>query len=846
MRLRRTVDLSQSKLQPKAPNDEAAPNKRGGWFALLIAILSLSKLRAWAAGYWWRRLAVATTILLLIAVTMAGWTFLASIALKMGRPSLEPVLKAYDEGRYDEARAAVGRILKSGRLPRSEFGVPLFVLGAIKTHDAENQSTAERRRIEYLVGSRYLNEAQTYGVPPDRKMEAAFLLGKSLVESSQFDHGIENLEELLASGLPTGHPLVWEVHRLLANTCLLMPEPDLQQSLRHNDALLAKADLTDQQRAGVLLQRAECLARMNRFNEAHEAAAGVPPAANRAPEVALLQGKIALDEVAAALQRVATSDRQKILSDSKDKVAGALQQLQQAKSLDDDEGQITRQASYHIARGMALQGDYTTATKQFARTRQLFGDTFEGLAAALAEADLRRQQGDFDGALLGYRHVLESFASESTYRSVVMPLDAMREGVMAGLKDFVRQKRFADALALLDNFTPMFSRTEQLEVRGDTLEQWGAALVGDASVNIPETAAQRNAGYRHWRAAGVAFEQLADLRFASKFYTGDLWHSAENYFRGHSFTRAVRLLDKYLEHEPELRNAQALLRLGQAHIALGQTPQGIAAFEECIEFNPLDSSTYQARIDCAKAYWNVGNTSRAEQLLQENITGTTLKPSSREWKDSLFELGMLQHDMGQYENSIGTLEQAIERYEHDPQRLLAQYLIGDSYRRWGQELLEPEAHVRTTSERDKNKEAAIERLETALEHFEAVQVSITLTTHDIHSDPMMGSMLRNCYMLEGTVLFDLATQTGSAERYKDAIVAFSNVSSLYPDEPFVLETFVQISNCWRRLGVSEKARGSIQQAQLALDRLPATADFASSTAFSRDEWRMLLADMSRW
>jgi tetratricopeptide (TPR) repeat protein len=846
VRLRRTFDLSQPKPQSKAPTDVAAPNKRGGWFGLLLAILSLSKLRAWAAGYWWRRLTVATTILLLIAITMAGWAYLASIALRTGRLSLDPVLKAYDEGRYNEARAAVGRMLKSGRLPRSEYGGPLFVLGAIKTHDAENQSTAQRRRVEYLVASRYLNEAQTYGIPADRKTEAAFLLGKSLVESSQFDHGIEKLEELVATGLPKGHPLAWEVHRLLANTCLLMPEPDLQQSLRHNDALLAKGDLTDQQRAGVLLQRAECLARMNRFDEARQAAAGVPPAANRAPEVALLQGKIALDEVLAAVQRVATSDRQKILSDSQDKVAGALERLQQAKSLDDDQGQITRQASYHIARGTELHGDNTTATKQFARTRQLFGDTFEGLAAALAEADLLRQQGDFEGALLGYRHVLESFASASTYRSVVMPLAAMRERMMAGLKDFVRQKRFADALALLDDFTPMFSRTEQLEVRGDTLEQWGAALVSDASENDPEAATQRNAGYRHWRAAGVAFEQLADLRFATKFYTGDLWHSAENYFRGHSFTRAVRLLDKYLEHEPELRNAQALLRLGQAHLALGQIPESIAAFEECIEFHPLDSSTYQARIDCAKAYWNMGNTSRAEQLLQENITGTSLKPSSREWKDSLFELGMLQHDMGQFENSIGTLEQAIERYEHDSQRLLAQYVIGDSYRRWAQELLERVPQVRTTSERDKNKEAAIERLETALEHFEAVQVSITLTTHDIHSDPMMGAMLRNCYMLEGTVLFDLAAQTGSAERYKEAIVAFSNVSSLYPDEPFVLETFVQIANCWRRLGVSEKARGSIQQAQMALDRLPATADFAGSTAFSRDEWRMLLADMSRW
>ncbi len=838
--------MSQAKPQTKTPSDDAAANKRGGWLGLLRTILSLSKLRAWAAGHWWRSLTVATTILLLIAITMAGWAYLASIALRTGKLSLDPVLKAFDEGRYDEARAAVGRMLKSGRLPRSEYGGPLFVLGAIKTHDAENQSTADRRRVEYLVASRYLNEAQTYGIPADRKIEASFLLGKSLVESSQFDHGIESLEEFLADNLPNDHPLAWEVHRLLANTCLLMPEPDLSQALRHNDALLAKRDLTDEQRAGVLLQRAECLARMNRFDDAHDAAAGVPPAANRASDVALLQGKIALDEVTAALQRVATSDRQKILTESKDKVAAAMQQLQQAKSLDDEQSQITRQASYHLARGMELQADDSAAMKQFARTRQLFGDTFEELAAALAEADLRRQKGDFEGATLLYRHVLESFASPSTYRSVVMPLAQMREQVMAGLKDFVRQKHFAEALALLDDFMPMFSRTEQLEVRGDTLEQWGTALLNDASENDPEGAAQRTAGYRHWRTAGVAFEQLADLRFATKFYTGDLWHSAENYYRGHSFSRAVRLLDKYLEHEPELRNAQALLRLGQAHLALGQIPESIAAFEECIEFHPLDSSTYQARIDCAKAYWNQGNTSRAEQLLQENITGTSLKPSSREWKDSLFELGMLQHDMGQYENSIDTLEQAIERYDDDPQRLLAQYVIGDSYRRWGQELLERAPQVHTTTERDKNKESAIERLETALEHFEAVQISITLKTHDIHSDPTMGSMLRNCYMLEGTVLFDLAAQSGSADRYKEAIVAFSNVSSLYPDEPFVLETFVQIANCWWRLGMSEKARGSIQQAQLALDRLPATADFTSATSFSRDEWRILLADMSRW
>jgi tetratricopeptide (TPR) repeat protein len=120
-----------------------------------------------------------------------------------------------------------------------------------------------------------------------------------------------------------------------------------------------------------------------------------------------------------------------------------------------------------------------------------------------------------------------------------------------------------------------------------------------------------------------------------------------------------------------------------------------------------------------------------------------------------------------------------------------------------------------------------------------VQVTITLKTHDLHSDPLLGTMLRNCYMLEGSVLFDMG-------RFKEAIEAYSNVASLYPDNPFVLETFVQIANCWRRLGQDVKARGAIQQAQIVLQGLPSNVDFASTTALNREEWGMLLADMTKW
>jgi tetratricopeptide (TPR) repeat protein len=796
-------------------------------------------LRTWAYGHWLRSVIVAGIILSLIALTMAGWAYLASVALHTGELSIDAALRALDDGRYDEARAAVGRMLQSGLLPRNEYGGPLFVLGAVKIKDAEKEQSAERRRIEYLVASRYLEEARAYGIPKERAADGTLMLATSLVESGQFDEGLELLDEVLADPATIDKQLLLAAQQFLAVTCLLMPDPKLDKALQHYESLLANLELTDELRSSALVQHGECLLRMGRFDEARQSIAAIPPGAAPVAAIELLRGKILIDEVAAALQEAATADRQTVVGNLAGKLTEAIQLLRKAAKHDVRKTYITRLASYYTGRAHELQDDRAAALKHHAQTRRLYGESFEGLAAALAEADLLRQQGDFDGALLGYRRVLESFKSIPIYRSFVLPLARVREHMTAALKDFIERRRFNEALALIDHFQPLFSRTEQLELRGGTLERWGNLLLSEASEESADRNPQHTAGLQKLRAAGLAFEQLAELRFASRLYTADLWQSAEDYFAGHSFTSTIRLLNKYLDNEPELRNAEALLRLGQAHLAIREFPQSIAAFEECIEFHPLDGSTFQARIDCAKAYWHQGDTGRAEQLLRDNIAGSSLKPSSREWKDSLFELGMLLHETGNYEQAIVTLEEAIERYQRDPQRLIAQYVLGESYRRWAQVLLDRAQQSRTAGERDKNLQLANERLTTALTHFEEVQVSITLRTHDLHSDPLLGTMLRNCYMLEGTVLFDLG-------RYKEAIEAYSNVASLYPDHPFVLETFVQIANCWRRLGQEVKARGAIQQAQIVLKGLPPEADFASATALNREEWGILLADMSKW
>ncbi|MEX2092335.1 MAG: tetratricopeptide repeat protein, partial [Pirellulales bacterium] len=551
------------------------------------------------------------------------------------------------------------------------------------------------------------------------------------------------------------------------------------------------------------------------------------------------RGQILLDGVAAALDRLPLQADGSLPADLKAQVDEAIGLLREVQNPDTQASDMTRRALYLMGRGAALGNQQSEALKLFTRTHQQYGDTPEGLAAKLAEADLLRREGDDRSALLWYRQVLQSDVDPETYRSEVLPIEQLRGRILEAVGDFVRQGLFANAITMLDNFLPLFSRTQELELRGKTLREWGERELAQATDERKKSKELRRSGLLRFREAGIAFESLSALRYATANYPIDLWNSADCFYLGHSYTNAARLLNVYLQNEPEQRNAQALLRLGQVSLALGRIDQCIAALQECIELYEHDNATYQARIDCAKAFWNRGDAVEAERLLRVNLAGSLLEPKSPEWKDSLFALGLLLFDQGRYEDAISTLEEAVERYPDDRQTMQARYVTGEAYRRWAAEPLEKVETARTASERGKNEQLVRERLTLALQQFKQVQSSITLQIQNVQEDSPNAAMRRNCYMLEGACLFDLG-------RYQEAIEAYQNVSSLYPNEPFVLETFVQIANCWQRLDRTENAHGAIQQAQLTLEHLPSDADFAATTAFNREEWRMLLNNMNQW
>ncbi len=59
-----------------------------------------------------------------------------------------------------------------------------------------------------------------------------------------------------------------------------MPNPRLAEALKHNDALLAIETLSDDERTDALLQRAECLSRLERFDDSRKTVAQIPASAD--------------------------------------------------------------------------------------------------------------------------------------------------------------------------------------------------------------------------------------------------------------------------------------------------------------------------------------------------------------------------------------------------------------------------------------------------------------------------------------------------------------------------------------------------------------------------------------
>jgi TolA-binding protein len=259
----------------------------------------------------------------------------------------------------------------------------------------------------------------------------------------------------------------------------------------------------------------------------------------------------------------------------------------------------------------------------------------------------------------------------------------------------------------------------------------------------------------------------------------------------------------------------------------------LAAAGECIEYYPQDAASYDARYLAAEAHLERGELSAAEALLRQNLTNDLLTPESREWRDSLFLLGKVLHADGRYEETIQRLQEAVSRYPNTPQSVEARYLIAEAFREAAkvpQQKLESDTieTARIAHQKQKN-----QYLAGAIENYQQVQAVLNQRQEQRELTPLEKAILRNSYFALGNAQFDLG-------RYEDALQTYSAASNRYQHDPEVLEAFVEMASCQRRLNHPLEARGALQQAKVVLDQLPKDAPFTAATNFTRREWTEFL------
>ena len=747
--------------------------------------------------------------------------------------SLDIAMEALDDGDYVKAKEMAEKLRGGAALPDDPLGGPAFVLGAATAQEADDAWTADKKDL-YLLSARYLEEARDLGFPPGRLSQGLFMLGRSFYLS----HQMAASRPVLLEALTWNPHRESEIHRLLADAYLGDANPKFPEALEHNAEYLSDSSLLSDERHKGLLQRAEILLQLGNTAECLRILDQIPAHAASSPEAIVTRGRVLMSE-ARALQGISAEDPKAAQSklEAHEKYQSAMKTLRLVQGRDTLTDQATGEAMYLIGVCYMEIGDYPAALKQFARTCRTYTQMPEAFAADLRTAEILRRLGQDDDALDAYRQSLRAVTDVDTYANQWLPLDELRAALLKAYEHYRDIEDFERCLKLTRLFYPVMSASRAIELMAETHRLQGRKLLNqDQGLSAAEAEELRHRGRTELRRAGQTYRQLAEFRKITNHYPDDLWNSGECYLDGRGYSKAIVVLREYLATQSRRRQPRALAYLGDALLAEGRLDEALSAYDECIQFHPRDAASFRARLAAANARLEKGEFDKAIALLEGNINGMILTPTSSEWRDSLFTLGRTLHVTGRYEDALERLENAIDRYPDSPQTIEARYLAADSYRRIAKAVEAELDDDLLESTRLLRVKKISESLHAALSQYQETRELLSQRQQAVELTPLEKSILRNCYFCIGGVLFDL-------RQYAEAVNAYFAASGRYQNVPEVLEAYVQIARAQTRLDRPEEARRAMEQATVILNRMKdgeSAEQFSRTTIRSPEDWSEFL------
>jgi len=770
---------------------------------------------------------------LVVAVNLAVVVGIVSTAIivRQRKPPPKPVtlamaLSALDRGDAAEARQMAERLAANKDITTQEWGGPDFILGALAAKAAE-ESDGTRRTDLFRLASLYLTRSRERGFPEHREPAGLYWLGKSLCLCGRWQAALPVLEQALQHDAQHAA----ELRGLLVETCLVVGPPELDKALAESEKLLADRQLIDPGRRQALLQQAEILLRMNRTKQCAALLDTIPDNPLLRCDVSLLRGRLALGE-GQALKKAAAGSRE-VPGDAKEKFRAAIEIFRKAMNQDLGDKRVARQASYLVGLCLMELGDLPAALTQMERTARMFAETPEAVAALYQHGDIAGRMGRHSEAVSAYRRLVAAYAQQVEFHNPWISQAQVQSALCDVCQKYLKAEKFETAVLLSGLLVHLAPKAEALQWTAQIYRAWGENLLDQAERLPPQQAeALRRQARTQLRRAGDSYTAIAREHYTSRQYAEELWQGACAYFAGHDFRKAADLLRLYMRQEARLRRAQALVDLGEAQLALGQTEQALQSLRECIQQHARDVAVYRARLLASRAAANLGDAKQAEIFLQDNLNGEQLRPASKEWRDSLFALAELLHNLGRDREAIERLEESLQRYPDAPQAIVARYLLADSSRRLATDLragLDKEVSSAIRSQRRNESRRLLDR---AVEAYSLLRDN--LSQRDAESmTAQEKAILRNSRFAIGDACF-------AQERYREALRAYQSAANHYAFSPEVLDAYLQIANVYRRMDRPAEARTSLEQARLALRRIPPEVRFEQTTNYNRKQWGELL------
>lgn len=748
------------------------------------------------------------------------------LAEKEAGYTITDALAALDHGDLPEALHIAKLVQQYNNVTTDDAGGPAFIFGVHALQRAQDQYDINAHH-SYGIAAHWFEEAHRRGVPEDRKGEMLLLGSRCMVLAERYGDALPLLREALALNPDDAA----EINRHMAVAYFFQPDPDLNAALAASDRLLADKNVKPADRADGLLLRAEILLRLGRATDAQHDLDAIPTDPKREADVLVLRARMLIGEAVSMGDPARPDDPPS--PEAEKRVARALELLAKAQEVDNGVTAATSRASYVAGLAELARRDTDAAAEQFHQAYRRAVDGPEGTAAQMQTAHLTRLRDKNDAAVSMYGQVLEELGDLHSYRNRWLPLSALKQQLVSAYDDFFGRRQYASAATLAELFTKLFEEDYAINLAADAHVAWASQLAQaqpSAFKTLDELTEESRA---HYKIAGKLHERLAEIRYATRDYSEDIWASAQNYLRGADYDAASRQFRKYVEVEPRGHHAEALVGLAEVLLVSEKHDQALSLLKQCLDLYPRDPAIYRARLLLAQLYSELNQYEPAEKALAANLESEALTPVSEEWRRSLFTLGKLLYDVGRYRDAADRLDEAVERYPDDADTIEARYRSAESHRRVAQSI---EAEIPTDAlptERAKYLRRAEEEYLTSLARFdESIRIARTPNLRGI-DDAGRTALLRNALFARGSILYAVGKLDEAVRAHQTAIASF-------PNSPAALDAYLQIVDCYRRMQRGPEARGTLEQAKLMLNRLPEDAAFESVSNYSRNEWVKLL------